>query len=85
MREDVETTPKTREMSARHGGQAVRLAAVLLCLLASASVVRAQFLDSPMRIAGGPPGQILVSDSRQDKVFAIDQESLAPVWSFAVP
>ena len=62
-----------------------QLAMAAICLLAGFSVARAQFLESPMRIAEGPPGQMLVSDSRQDKVFAIDQKRLAPVWSFAVP
>ncbi len=60
-------------------------AAGILWLVSYACVAAAQFLDSPMRIAEGPPGQMLVSDSRQDKVFAIDETSLAPVWGFDVP
>lgn len=41
-------------------------------------------LVSPMRIAEGPPGQVLVSDSRQNKIVALDEDTLAPLWSFDV-
>ena len=41
-------------------------------------------LVSPMRIAEGPPGQVLVSDSRQDKIVALDENTQAPIWSFDV-
>lgn len=41
-------------------------------------------LVSPMRIAEGPQGQFLVSDSRQDLVIALDEDSRTPIWSFDV-
>jgi len=41
-------------------------------------------LVSPMRIAEGPQGQLLVSDSRQDLVVALDEDSRTPIWSFDV-
>jgi len=50
-----------------------------------ASPAGAQYLDSPMRIAGGPPGQVLVSDSFQSRVYGVDEGSFDPVWSFDVP
>lgn len=57
--------------------------AASLCAAASAS--QAQTVVTPMRIAEGPPGLVLVSDSRQDKIFAIDEHTLVPEWSFDVP
>ncbi len=72
-----------RETKARgSAGKALALSATWM--LAVATVGAAQDLVSPMRIAEGPPGQVFVSDSRQDTVFAIDEDSLAPLWSFPV-
>ena len=68
----------------RIGRQGARLVVGAWILLAGAFTGSAQYLESPMRIAEGPPGQLLVSDSRQDKVYAIDETNLAPVWSFDV-
>ena len=55
-----------------------------LLLLTVATLGKAQTMDSPMRIAVGPPGEILVSDSVQDKVIALDTSTLAEDWSFDV-
>jgi len=60
------------------------LVVLAIGLVAFTTVGEAQNLVSPMRIAEGPPGQVLVSDSRQDLVLAMDEDSLAPVWSFSV-
>lgn len=41
-------------------------------------------LLSPMRISPGPPGQVLVSDSRTNNIVAVDEVTRTPIWSFAV-
>ncbi|MDH5557818.1 MAG: NHL repeat-containing protein [Alphaproteobacteria bacterium] len=40
---------------------------------------------NPRRIAGGPDGQILVTDRRYGAVIAVDKQSLQPVWSATLP
>lgn len=56
----------------------------ILFFFAAASLAQAQVLRSPVRIAEGPPGQILVSDYQQEAVLAIDKRSLGILWSFPV-
>lgn len=60
------------------------MVAILAGLATITSTAGAQYLASPMRIAEGPPGQVLVSDSFQSRVYAVDEGSLAPAWSFDV-
>ncbi len=43
-----------------------------------------QLLQSPVRIAEGPPGQLLVSDHQQQAVSFIDKATLQSLWSFNV-
>lgn len=58
----------------------------VLGVLSLASGVSAQSVEpvmvSPMRIAGGPPGQLLVTDNREDTIFAISEDDLSVLWSF---
>src|SRR5574340_513951 len=42
-------------------------------------------LASPMRIAEGPPGQVLVSDSRNNAIVGVDEDTQAPIWSVDIP
>jgi len=72
-----------RETGVRRPVRAALVTSVVY-LLALATTGAAQDLVSPMRIAEGPPGQVLVSDSRLDTVFGIDEDSLAPRWTFPV-
>ena len=65
-------------------GRGLCAAICFLWLLGLASLARAQSMDSPMRIAAGPPGEILVSDSVQGKVLALDSTTLTVDWSFDV-
>ena len=78
-------TPTPRPVNAHLTCQGWTSVALLVWLATMASPAGAQYLDSPMRIADGPPGQVLVSDSLQDRVYAVDHGNLAPVWSFNVP
>lgn len=70
--------------SRRQPGHEVSAILCFLLLLTFASSAKAQSMESPMRIAVGPPGEILVSDSVQDKVLALDMATLAVDWSFDV-
>jgi hypothetical protein len=45
----------------------------------------APLLQNPRRIAGGPDGQILVTDRRYGAVVAVDKQTLQPVWSATLP
>lgn len=38
-----------------------------------------------MRITDGPPGQILVTDSQQGMIFALDERNLEILWTYEVP
>ena len=70
------------------------MALALLCLMA-ADAVRAQAgpdpvagplaVQNPRRIAGGPEGQVLVTDRHYGTIVAIDRDSLQPVWSARLP
>ncbi len=48
-------------------------------------LARAQALNSPRRIAEGPPGQVLVTDRGNGSVVAVRKDDLEPVWSFPLP
>ncbi len=42
-------------------------------------------VQNPRRLAGGPDGQLLVSDRQYGTIVAIDRASLQPVWSAQLP
>lgn len=56
----------------------------IICLLLFFGVAGAQQLRSPVRIADGSLGEILVSDFQQRAVFALDKTSQTILWSFPV-
>ena len=67
---------------------------VLLCLTGTGPawpqtepdpVASAPQLQNPRRIAGGPNGQVLVTDRRYGAIVAVDSTSLMPVWSAPLP
>lgn len=59
--------------------------AVLLLALGLAGTVGAQTLQNPRRIAAGTDELVLVTDRRHGAVMGVDRQSLATVWSFALP
>ena len=84
MRRQSTTALSSNPPSRRHPRGNLCAAFCFLWLLTLVSVAKAQTMDSPMRIAVGPPGEILVSDSVQRKVLALDTSTLAVDWSFDV-
>ena len=65
-------------------GRLSSLVIATMCFFVWSLPAAAQILESPMRIAEGSPGQILVSDHQQDVVFALDKKTLQVVWSFSL-
>lgn len=75
----------TQQVGGPHSWRSLFLLLLVGMAPALCAQTTAPVLVSPMRIAEGPPGQLLVTDNREDMIFAISDDDLGIAWSFNLP